>query len=186
LEFFGIFLEFFEWHKEKKKMFFVLLLFSIGACQLAFEGSRELTDDTIGEAIMSGPVLINFYIPFTGACKEFVEPWNAVARANAGAKLTVAHLNLMRNPISKARFEVRKFPLVVLVHNGEVSRFKFAGTDLQEKSEDVVSAIVAFGKNLGEGEKKQLLPSVPFITPWFTDAKQFVGKDGRIYKGAVF
>ncbi len=164
----------------------VALLFSLCLSQFAFKFSKEVTDETIGEVIKAGhPVLLNAGVSFLGACKEFFYDWEEIGRTLAG-KVTVAHIDIMHSPLTKARLNIRNFPILVLIRDGKVFQFETEGPDLN-KDADIVSKVVAFAITAGEsGEKSKPLPSAPFITQWFTTPDKFIGKDGKVYKGPSF
>ncbi len=162
-----------------------LLACVCGGTDLVFKSSKELTDATLQAELAKGkPLLLNLYVSFMGSCKLFVPKWDKVGAALAASgDVTVAHVDLQHNVGTKQRLSVTvAFPLVVLVREGEVFRFKpEAGMDLQNVDTET---FVAFVRNPPAGDAKPL-PSMPHIEPWFT-THDFVGRDGKTYKGAVF
>jgi thioredoxin 1 len=175
--------------RKRKKMLFVVLLLLVCSCagQFAFAHSKELDDESMADALNSGPLLVSFCVPFTGACKEFVPIWNKLGDEYKG-KLTIANVDVMHNPLSKARFSITNFPCVVLIENGEIFRFSLRGPMLVSKPDNVVDLLLSFAKNPHSDAKTivEKLPSTPFIPQWFKSSSEFVGLDGKKYNGPTF
>ncbi len=152
------------------------------ATEYAFKHSKELTDASLQAELEKGrPLLLNMYVPYMGSCKLFVARWDEVGAALAGRDITVAHVNLQENPRIKVRFAMTvAFPYVALVKEGEVTRFN-PGADLHTIG---AQEFVKFATTTEPG-KGTPLASAPLLEPWFT-THDFVGRDGKTYKGAVF
>jgi thioredoxin 1 len=152
------------------------------ATQYAFKHSKELTDATLQAEIEKGkPLLLNLYVPYMGSCRLFAPRWEEVGAALKDSGVTVAHVNLQQNPGVKVRLSVTvAFPYIALIKEGEVTRFT-PGRELDAIEAD---AFVKFATS-SEAGKGTPLASVPFVEPWFT-THDYVGRDGKTYKGAVF
>lgn len=142
--------------------------------------SLEVSDATLQGMLERGPVLLQGCVPFLGACKEHAAKWAEVARrVDGGGSVTVAHVDLMHNPVTKARLELRRFPAVLVLSEGRVFT-------MERPHVATVDQMVAFAQGGFRAVTSAPLPPVPHLTPWF-ETHDYVNRlDGKTYKGAVF
>ena len=163
-------------------MLLLLLLFAIVAtAQFHYRaGSLEVDDQSVQNELVKGPILINFCVPFLASCKEFVPKWNDVAEALQSSSIRTAHMDIMTNHLSKERFQIRDFPVVILIKDGVTFTMRERGAKMPGAAE-----IVAFAKtDADQGVVRPLAP-IPHIPQMFT-SHDYTGIDGKVYPGARF
>jgi len=84
------------------------------------------------------PVLVDFWAPWCGSCKQIAPALDAIAEAY-GDRLKVVKVNVDESPSAPARFGVRGIPALFLVKDGQVLASK-AGAATQAAVEDWIRA----------------------------------------------
>lgn len=165
-------------------MLLALLLVVFASAQFHYQpGSLEVDDDSVQEELGKGPILINFCVPFLASCKEFLPTWNSVIAAlPSSSSVRLAHMNIMENHLSKERFGIQDFPVVILIKDGVTFAMRKEGTLMPG-----VDEIIDFAKfsNDEKGLVKPLAP-IPHIPQIFTTHDYTSEIDGKVYPGARF
>ena len=102
------------------------------------EGVIELDGTSYDEAVKSGVVLVDFWAPWCGPCKQQTPILEKVAAA-IGDKAVIAKVNVDEAPELAAKYGIRSIPTLVLLKDGE-NKQQFVG--LQQEAA-LVSAIDA-------------------------------------------
>ncbi len=102
-----------------------------GKCKSPINGSAgtpdyplEVTDASFPDEVLHypGAAMVEFFAPWCGACKSLSPTIDELARENAGS-VKVAKVNVDRNPMLSARFQINSTPTMVLFKKGkEVKR----------------------------------------------------------------
>lgn len=85
----------------------------------------HVTDDSFENDVLkaSGPVLIDFWAPWCGPCKQIAPILDEIAEEMQG-KVTIAKINIDDNQNTPGRFGVRGIPTLMLFQNGNVQGTK--------------------------------------------------------------
>ncbi|MBU6206353.1 MAG: thioredoxin [Alphaproteobacteria bacterium] len=79
----------------------------------------KVNDDSFSDDVLgaSTPVLVDFWAPWCGPCKQIAPALEEISEELAG-KVTVAKLNIDDNPATATHFGVRSIPTMILFKNG--------------------------------------------------------------------
>ena len=77
----------------------------------------QVTDQTFGETVGKGTVLVDFWAPWCGPCR-MIAPVLEELDAAVGEKLTIAKVNVDDNPESAARYRILSIPTLKLFKDG--------------------------------------------------------------------
>lgn len=85
----------------------------------------HVTDDSFENDVLkaSGPVLIDFWAPWCGPCKQIAPILDEIAEEMQG-KVTIAKINIDDNQNTPGRFGVRGIPTLMLFEGGNVQGTK--------------------------------------------------------------
>lgn len=81
----------------------------------------ELADANFNSFIGSGtlPVMVDFYSPACGPCRQLAPVVTRLAGVFAG-RLLVAKIDTGRNPVTASRYQIRGVPTLLFFRNGRV------------------------------------------------------------------
>ena len=87
--------------------------------------TTELTDQSFQELINSSdkPVLVDFWAPWCGPCKQLTPIIESVAEEMKG-KVVVAKINIDDHPDAAAKYNVRGIPTLIVFKDGKVADTK--------------------------------------------------------------
>ncbi len=102
------------------------------------EGVIELDGTSYDDTVKSGVVLVDFWAPWCGPCKQQLPILEKVAVA-IGDKAVISKVNVDESPELAAKYGVRSIPTLILLKDGE-NKQQFVG--LQQEAA-LVSAIEA-------------------------------------------
>ncbi len=82
---------------------------------------HEVTDATFqGEVLQSStPVLVDFWAPWCGPCRQLAPHVEALANELNG-KLKVVKLNVDDNPVAASQYRVQGIPTLLLFKGGQI------------------------------------------------------------------
>ena len=86
---------------------------------------RSVTDDSFDNDVLkaSGAVLVDFWAPWCGPCKQIAPLLEEVA-AEMGDKITIAKIDIDDNPNTPGKYGVRGIPTLSIFKDGNVQGTK--------------------------------------------------------------
>jgi thioredoxin 2 len=89
-----------------------------GRCGASLDGEvATLTDATFGNAIESGPFVVDFWAAWCGPCRIVSPVIDALASERKNVRF--GKLNVDENPRTAAAFQVQSIPLLVFFRDGK-------------------------------------------------------------------
>lgn len=87
---------------------------------MASEAVHEFTDENFDTEVLraEGAVLVDFWAPWCGPCRQIAPVIDELANENPGVK--IGKVNIDDNPGAAERFGVSSIPTLLVFRNGEV------------------------------------------------------------------
>ncbi len=104
---------------------------------------NELTDATFAAEVLQAkePVLVDFWAPWCGPCRQIAPMINELSTENAGA-VKVAKVNIDDNPEAAQQYGVNSIPTLMLFKGGEVVE-RFVGVQPKSRLQQAIDTYKA-------------------------------------------
>tara|TARA_B100002019_G_C20865219_1_gene401292 strand:+ start:264 stop:578 length:315 start_codon:yes stop_codon:yes gene_type:complete len=79
----------------------------------------DLNNDNFDEVTASGTVLVDFWAPWCGPCKQLT-PILEKVKVDVGESVIISKVNVDENPQLASKFGVRSIPTILIFKNGEI------------------------------------------------------------------
>ena len=88
---------------------------------MASDAVKEFTDDNFDTEVLQadGPVLVDFWAPWCGPCRQIAPMIDELAKENPTVK--IGKVNIDDNPGAAQRFGINSIPTLLVFKGGEVS-----------------------------------------------------------------
>lgn len=110
----------------------------------------DVTDAAFENDVLSapGPVLVDFWAPWCGPCKQMAPSLSALAEKFAGG-LTVAKVNIDENPDVPVKYGVRGIPTMMIFDRGAVVATRVGAMPAGKLEEWVQETLDSHGQKPG-------------------------------------
>ena len=105
---------------------------------MASEAVHEFTDENFDTEVLQaeGAVLVDFWAPWCGPCRQIAPVIDELATENPGVK--IGKVNIDDNPGAAERFGVSSIPTLLVFRNGEVTE-SFVGVRPKSQLQKAIS-----------------------------------------------
>ncbi len=106
-------------------------------------GVTEFNDDNFDQEVLqaSGLVLVDFWAPWCGPCRQIAPVIEQLAGENSGA-VKIGKLNVDDAPGSAQNYGVSSIPTLMLFKDGEVVK-SFVGVQPKSRLQEAINAVKA-------------------------------------------
>ncbi len=109
---------------------------------MASDAVKEFTDDNFDAEVLQseGPVLVDFWAPWCGPCRQITPMIEELASENPAIK--IGKVNIDDNPGAAQRFGISSIPTLLVFKGGEVAE-SFVGVRPKAALQEALDSAVA-------------------------------------------
>ena len=109
---------------------------------MASDAVKEFTDDNFDDEVLQseGPVLVDFWAPWCGPCRQIAPMIEELANENPAIK--IGKVNIDDNPSAAQRFGISSIPTLLVFKGGEVAE-SFVGVRPKAALQEALDSAVA-------------------------------------------
>jgi len=107
---------------------------------MASEAVKEFNDDNFDSEVLKSdsPVLVDFWAPWCGPCRQIAPMIDELASENPGVK--IGKVNIDDNPGAAQKFGINSIPTLLLFKNGEIAD-TFVGVRPKTALQDALTSV---------------------------------------------